>query len=117
MKHLFKFIVALGVFTMTIGSGFAMDNNPPAEPVKTTVEMEVAEEAPQQVLVGYGFKDAFGNCFFLMPGNPPTGCSVNNPGPACTITIGGVAYPLHQFTRATAISPWICGDLIRQPLS
>ena len=39
MKHLFKFIVALGVFAMTIGNSFAMEINPIAE---------LVNEAPQQ---------------------------------------------------------------------
>lgn len=115
-KNLHKVIVAVAVFAMTIGSGFAMDNNPPTEPVKAIVETEVVEEAPQQVLMGYGYKDAFGNCVFHDQLPPPTDCSIMNDGPQCTINIGGDNYLLFLVTRASTSSPWICTIPLKKPI-
>ena len=115
MKKLKTVIAALGVFAMTIGSGFAMDINPPTEPIKGIVETEFVEEAPQQALMGYGYKDGIGNCILISEGAPPTGCSIMNSGPQCTITIGTNIYNLYLFVRATTSHPWNCVVPLREP--
>lgn len=117
MNKIKKIIVALGVFTMMIGSGFAMDNNPPAEPVKkAVVETEVLEEAPQQIQMGYGYKDGSGNCVFIAFGTPPTGCSIMNNGDICTEFRDGAARNLYLFVRESPSHSWVCTFPLRKPL-
>ncbi|SFJ39668.1 hypothetical protein [Myroides guanonis] len=115
MNKIKNIIVALGVFTMMIVSGFAMDTNPPTEPVKVVIETEVVEEAPQQVLMGYGYKDGSGNCVFHSA-VPPQNCSIMNNGDICTIEIDEILYPMYFMTRPSTSSPWICVLPLRKPL-
>lgn len=119
MKNILKVIVALGVFTMTIGSSFAMDTNPPTEPVKTTVETEVVTnnmEQPTPFKEGYGYKDALGNCVLITEGSPGTDCSINNFGVICTESVLGVNQNLYYMSRPTEHDNWICGNLLQKPL-
>lgn len=116
-KNLHKVIVAVAVFAMTIGSGFAMEINPPTEPVKAIVETEAVEEAPQQVLMGYGYYNHItGDCVFLGPLPEPEDCSVMNFGPKCTIEIDEVFYDLYLVSRTSTSNPWTCILLLRKPL-
>ena len=109
MNKFKKFIVALGVFTMMIGSGFAMDNNPPTEPVKAIVDTEAVEEAPQQTqymgLVAY--KDAFGNCINIPN---PMHCTTTVGGPRCTIKIAGIDYDLFTAVQDPLTLEWSCNE-------
>ena len=116
MKHLFKFIVALGVFTMMIGSGFAMDNNPPTEPVKkAVVETEAVEEAPQQVLMGYGYYNHITKECVFDSAVPPIDCSITNTGLQCTINIGGINYLMFLVVRTSVSDPWVCTIPLKKP--
>lgn len=117
MKNISKIIAVLGIFAMTIGNGFAMDNNPPTEPVKVTVETEVVEEAPQQVLMGYGYYNHdTDECVFLSVLPPSEDCSILNDGPICTINVAGVDYLMFVVTRPNTSSPWNCTIPLKKPL-
>lgn len=110
MKNILKVIVALGVFTMTIGSSFAMDTNPPTEPVKTTVETEVAKETQPTILSGLAYKDDFGNCVWHMQTSIPDGCSKINSGVECLETISGVVRHLFSAELDTSTNTVTCID-------
>lgn len=121
MKNILKVIVALGVFTMTIGSSFAMDTNPPTEPVKTTAETEVVIndlEQPPVLEEGYGYKDNSGNCFYLGATPPLTDCHPENTGIICSTYVVefGDIRDLYHMSRDNENSPWICGDLLKKPI-
>lgn len=98
---------------MTIGSSFAMDTNPPTEPVKTTVETEVVEEA--QPLINYGYKDALGNCVLITTGSLEGDCLPTNPGLKCTDLIGGVNRDLYEMHFDNNTNKWVCGVPLRKP--
>ncbi|SFJ88884.1 hypothetical protein [Myroides guanonis] len=90
MKVLKTVIAAVAVFAMTIGSGFAMDINPPAEPVKRIVE--TVAEAPQQmqpVHTGpFYYEDASGNAVQLSA-PLPTNCTLAVTSIDCIWNVGG----------------------------
>lgn len=104
-------MLTLVVFGLAIVSSFAMETDPPTEPVKTTVEAEVVIndlEQPPVLEEGYGYKDALGNCNFLAAGAPGPDCSYMNSGDICTEKIGSTDYDLVLFTRVSPLHPWIC---------
>ena len=115
MKNIFKFIAILGIFAMTTGSGFAMGNNPPTEPVKLNVETEVAEEAPQQVLSGYGYYNHITDECLFLSATPIGDCLISNPGPQCTVNVGIDTFLMFEVSRASINDPWACGDPIKKP--
>ncbi|SFJ34992.1 hypothetical protein [Myroides guanonis] len=96
MNKIKKFIVTLGVFTMTIGSGFAMDINPPAEPVKGIVE--TVAEAPQQTQPVHSgpfyYEDASGNAVQLSAPFP-TNCTLFNTEIECLWEVDDVPVRLY----------------------
>ena len=107
MKILKTVIAAVAVFAMTIGSGFAMDNNPPAEPVKGIVETEA--DAPMQTpYVGpVCYDDAFGNKVIIL--NPPSmHCTVTITDERCTIEIDGILKPLYSAFYDNTTNTWLC---------
>ncbi len=115
-KNLHKVIVAVAVFAMTIGSGFAMETNPPTEPVKAIVETDVIDEVPQQVLSGYGYYNSdTEECHFLSV-EAPIDCSILNSGSICTVNIGLNTYLMFLVTRPNTSSPWTCTIPLRKPI-
>lgn len=90
MKNLKTVIAAVAVFAMTIGSGFAMDNNPPVEPVKGIVE--TVAEAPQQTQPVHSgpfyYEDASGNPV-LLSAPLPTNCTLAVTINDCMWNVGG----------------------------
>lgn len=111
MKNIFKnALLSTVVFGMAIASGFAMGNNPPAEPVKKVVEIEVVtEEAPEVIIPGVAYMDALGNCVGYSLGALPPGCTTIVFTTRCTANIGGVLRDLHEATFNTNTNKWTCG--------
>ena len=114
MKNIFKnALLSTVVFGMAIASGFAMDNNPPAEPVKKVVETEVVtEEAPEVIIPGVAYMDALGNCVGYYMGPLPPNCSTTVTLNPCTQIIGGIVRHLRQATFDTNTNKWTCGALL-----
>ena len=101
---------------MMIGSGFAMDNNPPTEPVKGIVETEAVEEVPQQSqpkhLGLYAYKDSFDNCIGIPSVDLPAGtmnCTVTITINRCTVDIMGVERDLFVGFYNETTNTWTCG--------
>ena len=119
MNKIRNIIVALGVFAMMIGSGFAMDTNPPTEPVKTTVETEVVTDNLEKTTFlneGYGYyDDVLEKCVLLSEGTLGPDCSTVNPGTICTEDINNIPHTLYFMSRISANDPWICGLPLRKP--
>lgn len=111
MNKIRNIIVALGVIAMMIGSGFAMDTNPPTEPVKTTVEIKVEDDV-QSSLVGYGYKDLFGNCVHQGTLESLSNCLPSNTGDICIDTSNR---DLYFMSRETEHDDWVCGLPLRKP--
>lgn len=112
MKNIFKnALLSTVVFGMAIASGFAMDNNPPSEPVKKVVETET-----MQTVVNYGYIDANNDCVFYMvePENPT--CSTVESIAACTVTVGFNTYHLRLVTKDPITNEWNCGALLYEIL-
>lgn len=112
-----KAMLTLLVFGFAIISSFAMDNNPPTEPVKkAVVETEVAEEAPQQALMGYGYYNHITKECLLFEGPTPEDCLITNSGPQCTVNIGLNTFLMFLVTRPNTSSPWTCTIPLRKPI-
>ena len=105
-------MLTLVVFGLAIVSSFAMETDPPTEPVKTTVEIEVVEDI-QSPLVGYGYYDSvLDECVFLAPGTPGVNCLPTNTGVICIDTANR---DLYFMSRATEHDPWVCGKVLKKP--
>ncbi len=102
-----KAMLTLVVFGMAIVSGFAMDTNPPTEPVKVVVETEVAIAD-----FGYGYQNDLGECILLEEGILPSNCSILNTGIACMDVINGVPYHLREFTKNPNTNQWECENFL-----
>ncbi len=109
MKNIFKnTLLSTVVFGIAIASGFAMDNNPPTEPVKKILETEiVTEEAPTTILDGVAYMDGE-NCVGVSTEPLPPGCSTTGNGPACTAFISGLNRHLYKATYDNVTKEWIC---------
>ena len=109
MSKIKNIIVALGVFTMMIGSGFAMDNNPPTEPVKVVFETEVVADAPMQApYTGkIAYMDSSFNCIEVENFNH---CTTVNTGIECQISISGQLYYLYTYVENPITNVWECKD-------
>ena len=113
MNKIKKFIVTLGVFTMMIGSGFAMDINPPAEPIKVAVETEVVEtnlQTPTAYTGRIGYIDIFNNHVEILPS--PTHCSLDKVYPECKMLIGGALVQLYTFELDLITLQWRCTQVL-----
>lgn len=114
MKNIFKnALLSTVVFGVAIASGFAMDNNPPTEPVKKVVETEaVNREAPEAIIAGVAYMDALGNCVGYSIGPLPQDCTPIITENACTVFIAGAIRHLRQATFDTNTGKWTCGNLL-----
>ena len=110
-----KAMLTLVVFGLAIVSSFAMETDPPTEPVKTTVEMEITEDV-QPPLVGYGYKISPTQCVFLGVTPPSPDCHQDNNGDICIEDIGDTPQVLYYMSRATSTSPWVCIEPLKKPL-
>ena len=112
-KNVHKVIAAVAVFAMTIGSGFAMDTNPPSEPVKVVVETEVVEtnlQTPTAYTGRVGYIDIFNNHVEILPS--PTHCSLDNDYPECKMLIGGTLVQLYTFEFDLITLQWKCTQVL-----
>ncbi|SFJ19795.1 hypothetical protein [Myroides guanonis] len=109
MKNIFKnTLLSTVVFGMAIASGFAMDNNPPTEPVKKVVEIEVVtEEAPETLQMGFGYVDSLGNCV-QYTGPLPSDCTIDQTADQCTVTVGGIIRHLYIAVKNPITNVWSC---------
>lgn len=114
MVNIFKkALLSTVVFGMAIASGFAMDNNPPNEPIKKVLETEVVtEEAPEQATPIMAYRDALGNCVLVYTGIAPTGCSEISGTIACTSFIAGATRHLRELVFDNDTEEWTCGALL-----
>ena len=115
-----KAMLTLVVFGLAIVSSFAMETDPPTEPVKTTVETEVVTDNLEKTTFleeGYGYKDASDNCILISEGSPEINCSPTNLGNICEEIPDGEDEPhtLYFMSRDTPPSPWVCGAVLRKP--
>ena len=106
-------MLTLVVFGLAIVSSFAMETDPPAEPVKTTVETEVVEDV--QPSINYGYIDASNNCVHVGTLDPLSDCLPTNFGPKCTEVIDGLNRDLYRMHFDGVNNVWICGDLLKKP--
>ena len=109
MKNIFKnALMSTVVFGMAIASGFAMDNNPPIEPVKKVIETEVVTEESSEVLqTGYAYMDSSGDCIQFL-GTPPLDCTPIVSVIACTVNVGGSSKHLYEASFNTELNKWEC---------
>ena len=106
-------MLTLVVFGLAIVSSFAMETDPPTEPVKTTVETEVIEEV--QPLISYGYIDASSNCVYLGILPSSSDCLPSNNGDVCTEIIDLLSRDLYEMHFNNVTQKWNCGEILQKP--